>query len=149
LNLFLIGGIGNRVLSDPDVSSGRDRSARPFPPGIGWVLRDLPDERRAEFEDFLQQSATQLDPARSEMFASMRKANELMASSDFNSEELAIAFADLRESNNRYQALSHEDTVQLLSQLTEEERQTALEFVQRGGPRGMGGRRSSERRPPD
>ena len=141
LNLFFIGGIGYRIVNRPDIVPERIRSARPFPPGIGWVLRDLPEERRAEFEDFLEEGAAQLNPARREMFEAQRQVNALLVGEEFDSGQVSAAFARLREASNRYQELSHEETVQLLDQLSEAERQTAVEFIQRGGPRGRGDRR--------
>jgi len=147
LNLLLVGGMSSRLLNRPDDASERGRQLRPLPPGIGWILRDLPEERRSDFAAFLEQSAAELNSARSEMFDAMRRANELMNSAEFDPDDLSAAFAELRDANTRYQVLSHEETVQLLSQLTESERQVATEFIQRRGPRGEARRRQLERRP--
>ncbi|MEQ8953373.1 MAG: periplasmic heavy metal sensor, partial [Gammaproteobacteria bacterium] len=54
---------------------------------------------------------------------------------------ISAAFADLRDASQHYQTLSHQQTVAVMQQLTAEERQAALEFIRRGGPRGNGGSR--------
>lgn len=134
INLVFVGGISYRATSDSGV--GR----RPFPPNVGWVVRDLSEERRSELEPLLQQSYEEIRPMRREMFNAQRRVNELMAAADFNSAELERAFAELRALNDRYQTISHQQTIDLLSELTETERQMAQEFVQRRGPRGRDGR---------
>ena len=69
------------------------------------------------------------------MFAAQRLVNELMSAQDFDATALNNAFADLRDANLRYQALSHEQTSLILNELSEQERQAAMEFVARRGPR--------------
>ena len=134
INLVLIGGIGYRA------SSIRDFSPRPFPPNVGWVVRDLSEERRSELEPMLRESYDEIRPMRGEMFAAQSRINELMASQSFDAEALNQAFAELRDVSERYQALSHQQTISILNELSEEERQMAMEFVQRRGPREGRGR---------
>ena len=134
INLVFVGGIGYRA------TSFREMGPRPFPPNVGWVVRDLSEERRAELEPLLQQSYQEILPMRREMFEAQRRVNELMASTDFDSTALEQAFTELRALNERYQTLSHQQTISLLAELTEAERQMAQEFVQRRGPRGRDGR---------
>ncbi|MEQ8953215.1 MAG: hypothetical protein RL120_03715, partial [Gammaproteobacteria bacterium] len=50
VNLLLLGGIGYRMLSLPEPG------IRPFPPGVGWVTRDLSDARRSELAPLLDAS---------------------------------------------------------------------------------------------
>ena len=64
-----------------------------------------------------------------------RQVNELMSAQPFDGDALNAAFADLRDASIRYQALSHDQTSDILALLSEEERQAAMEFVQRRGPR--------------
>ena len=142
INLFFVGGIAYRV-----ANSDGERFGRPLPPNVGWVVRDLEESRRSELEPQLRESFAEINPIRREMMNAQRQVNELMSAQPFDANALNIAFTALRDANMRYQALSHEETVQLLSQLTEEERKTANAFIQRGGPRGMGDRRQSDRRP--
>ena len=140
VNLFFIGGIGYRA------SRFQEFSGRPFPPNVGWIVRDLSEERRSELGSFLERSAAEIGPMRGQMFAAQRQVNQLMAAPEFDSAAINRAFAELRDVNLRYQALSHEQSVALLNELTAQERQMALEFVNRRGPRdGREGFRSGQR----
>ena len=130
VNLIFIGGIAYRA------SNFRGMAPRPFPPNISWTVRDLSEARQTELAPMLEQSNEQIRPMRAEMFTSQRRVNELMASDSFDAEALNQAFNELRAASNRYQQLSHQQTITLLSELSEEERRTAQEFVQRRGPRG-------------
>ena len=129
VNLVFIGGIGYRT------SNTREFGTRPFPPNVGWVVRDLSEERRIELEPLLEQSYSEIGPIRREMGQAQRRVNELMASDTFDAQALGQAFTALREANERYQSLSHQQTITLLNELSEEERQIAQKFVQRRGPR--------------
>lgn len=130
INLFLVGGIAMRINNARDYSQ-----ARPFPPNVGWIIRDLEESRQEELAELLQPLGDQVQPFRRAMMESQREVNRLMSSSDFDEGELNEAFATLRETAQAYTAITHEQTLLVLSQLTEEERQAATEFVQRRGPR--------------
>lgn len=157
INLFFVGGIAYRVANFQG-----ERSGRPLPPNVGWVVRDLEESRRSELEPQLRASFEEIDPIRREMINAQRQVNDLMSAQPFDANSLNAAFTALREASIRYQALSHEQTSEMLGLLSEEERQAALEFVQRRGPRdgrdsfrgrdsgpGPGGPRGPEgRRPP-
>jgi uncharacterized membrane protein len=129
INLVFVGGISYRA------SSIQDFGPRPFPPNVGWVVRDLSEERRSELDPILRQSYDEIRPIRGEMFQAQRRVNELMASASFDAEALDQAFAELRDAGERYQTLSHQQTIAIFNELTEEERQMAQQFVQRRGPR--------------
>ncbi len=130
INLVFIGGISYRI------SAFRDAPLRPFPPNIGWAVRDLSEERQTELAPILDASNEEMLPIRAEMFQTTRLVYELMRSDDFKAEELRAAFLELRNASNRYQELSHEQSIALFSELTDEERRVAQEFTQRRGPRG-------------
>lgn len=130
INLFFIGGIAYRVANFQG-----ERSGRPLPPNVGWVVRDLDESRRTELEPQLRASFEEINPIRREMIEAQRQVNSLMSAQPFDAAALDAAFAALREANIRYQSLSHEQTSELFGLLTEEERLAALEFVQRRGPR--------------
>lgn len=130
INLFFVGGIAYRV-----ANFQTERSGRPLPPNVGWVVRDLEESRRSELEPQLRESFAEIDPIRRDMMNTQRQVNELMSAQPFNANALNAAFAELREASIRYQALSHEQTSEILGLLSEDERQAALEFVQRRGPR--------------
>lgn len=130
INLFLLGGIGNRMSTVQEI-----RETRPFPPNIGWIVRDLSAERQAELMSTLEPLGEEIFPLRRAMFEAQRTVNELMAATDYNETALRDAFVELRAASEAYTSLSHQQTAAVLSQLTEEERRVAMEFVQRRGPR--------------
>ena len=140
VNLFFIGAIGYQAYRFQEFSG------RPFPPNVGWIVRDLSEERRTELASFRERSAEEIGPMRGQMFAAQRQVNQLMAAPEFDSAAINRAFAELRDVNLRYQALSHEQSIALLNALTTQERQMALEFLNRRGPRdGRDGFRGRER----
>ena len=130
INLFFVGGIAYRV-----ANFDGEEFSRPLPPNIGWVVRDLEESRRSELEPQLRQSFAEIFSIRREMMRAQRQVNDLISAQQFDANALNVAFASLREANIRYQALSHDQTSEILALLSEEERQAALEFVQRRGPR--------------
>ena len=130
INLVFIGGIGYRALAL------QEPPLRPLPPSIGWTIRDLSEERQTELRPKLQASNDDIRPLRGEVFQAMHRVNALMRADDFDTKEIEEAFRQLRSSSSRYQELSHKQSINLLSELTREERLTAQEFVQRRGPRG-------------
>jgi uncharacterized membrane protein len=129
VNLFLVGGIVYRVAFQPEFGP------RPLPRNVSWIVRDLSQDRQQELQPLLESNRQESESLRREMFNAQRRINELMASSNFDSEELNLAFTQLRNSGNDYQAMSHQQTVDILSRLTEDERKLAQEFLQRRGPR--------------
>ncbi len=147
VNLFFIGGVGYRMAQMPE-----RREARPLPPNLGWIVRDLSENRREQLSDELRASAAQILPLRRAVFASQRRVNELMAAPDFDAAALQQAFSELREASNRYQQATQEQTVIILAELTPEERQSARDFVRRRGTRdgsdGPGRPRPPGDRPP-
>lgn len=134
VNLFFFGGIISRTRNSPSFGM------RPFPPNIGWIVRDLSEERRSELTALLQVSADDINMLRREMFDAQANINEIMSADEFDSAALESAFNRLRETNSRYQAMSHSQSIDLLSQLSTEERTMALEFIHRRGPRDSGRR---------
>lgn len=130
INLFLIGGIAMRMSSMRDFAN-----SRPFPPNVGWIIRDLEESRQQELREIVQPLGEEISPYRRDMFEAQRRVNQLMSATDFDAEELEAAFSELREAAQNYTSLTHEQTLQVLNLLTEEERRTAMEFIQRRGPR--------------
>ncbi len=130
INLFLLGGIAIRIANMPDF-----RESRPIPPNIGWVIRDLEDDRQAELMETLRPFAEQVAPLRRAMFEAQRDVNRLMSAAEYDEDALNEAFSRLREASQAYTSLSHTQTISLFSQLTEDERKAATDFVRRRGPR--------------
>lgn len=130
INLFLLGGIGIRMSTVQEI-----REARPLPPNIGWIVRDLSPERQEELAAVLEPLGEEIFPYRRAVFEAQRKVNNLMAAADYDEQALEQAFAELRAASETYTALSHQQTAMVLDQLTAAERQVATEFIQRRGPR--------------
>ncbi len=145
INLFLIGGIATRINNQRDY----DRS-RPFPPNVGWIIRDLDENRQQELSEVLAPLGDEISPYRRAMFEAQRNVNQLMGAAEYDAAALDAAFTELREAAQAYTAITHEQTLAVLGELTEEERQAAMEFVQRRGPRdGRDGFRGPGSRGPD
>jgi uncharacterized membrane protein len=145
INLIFIGGMATRYFSMEDRAG-----SRPLPPNVGWIVRDLSEERRQELAPVLRQSFEESMPVRREMFAAQRRVNRLMSAQPFDDAALELAFQQLRELNIGYQQLSHQQTGIILNELSDEERRAAMEFVQRRGPRdGRDGFRGGDGQPTD
>lgn len=129
MNLFFIGGIAYRL------ASPRDWGPRPVPPNIDWVLRDLPESRQAELAPLIGNELKSNLVSRRDMFRAQREINRLISAENFDPQALSRAFEDLRQLSLEYQAISHEQMVALISALSPAERETALAFMQRRGPR--------------
>lgn len=129
-NLLFAAGIASRIFGNQGEQSGR-----PLPPNVGWIVRDLDEQRRTELAPQLQASFEEVNPLRRELMSAQRNVNNLMQAQPFDAAALEEAFATLRATNIRYQELSHAQTSELLQLLSEEERVAALDFVKRRGPR--------------
>ncbi|HDZ10344.1 periplasmic heavy metal sensor [Pseudohongiella sp.] len=121
LNLFFVGAIGARMLDH------RDRSSTP--PSLGWILRDLEPQLQASLRPQLQQYGESLRPVRGQMFRAQREVNRLLAQDALDKEAILVAFEELRQINLRYQQLSHEGTLAVVSQLAPEQRSRVFRFM--------------------
>lgn len=121
LNLFFVGAIGARMLDR------RERSSTP--PSLGWILRDLEPQLQASLRPQLQEYGESLRPVRGQMFRAQREVNRLLAQDPMDDEAILAAFAELRQINLRYQQLSHEQTLAVISQLAPEQRSRVFRFM--------------------
>ena len=139
LNLFFVGAIGARMLSRDD--GGR----RSTPPSLGWILRDLDPQLQESLRPQLQQYGESLRPVRGQMFRAQRDVNRLLVEDPMDEEAILAAFAKLREINLRYQQMSHEQTLAVISQLAPEQRSRVFRFMSgRRNPMEGGGFRHSD-----
>ena len=106
INLFLLGGIAMRMSSFRDFAQ-----SRPFPPNVGWIVRDLDEARQQELLQTLEPLGEEIEPYRRAMFMAQRTVNQLMSAPEYDSEELAAAFSELREAAQEYTALTHQQTL--------------------------------------
>jgi uncharacterized membrane protein len=147
LNLFFVGALAARYL---------DRAQRPVePPTMRWLMRDLESATRERLQPQMGSYAETLRPLRGEMFRAQRRVNALLAAEPLNQQAVEQAFVRLREANLRYQALSHQQLVQVLAQLSGEQRVRAMRFMSdrrspdggRGNNRDTGGNLTRDARP--
>lgn len=138
LNLFFVGGIAARFtlgLGAPDASN------RPLPPTLSWITNDLEPERRRELRDSLRQRTRESRDARANLAQRQRETTRLMLAEPFDQAALAAAFAELRDASDAYQTIAHRQTAAVLGELSSEERQRAVQFLARRGPREENGGR--------
>jgi len=106
VNLFLIGGIAIRINNVRDYTQ-----ARPFPPNVGWIIRDLDEARQEELAELLEPLGEQVEPFRRAMMDAQLQVNRLMSSSNLSEAELSNAFNKLRDAAQAYTAITHGDAV--------------------------------------
>lgn len=133
LNLFFIGAIAFRAYMMNGVNTPM---ARPLPPSMNWLISDLDPGRRRELQEKMQSHAMQGRTARTGMLQAQRRSNQLMASEILDRPALEDSLTQLRSATDAYQRLAHQQMVNLLAELSAEERATAMRFLQRRGPRG-------------
>ena len=138
INLIFIGGLGIRAMSFAE------RNHRPIPSNVGWAIRSLSADRSNQLMSSLNiptnNQNLSIAAARSNMIKAQRDANEVMRSPNFEEDTLRDALSALRTSNMQYQELSHEQMTLLFSKMTDQERETASDFLNRVGTRRSQGR---------
>ena len=138
INLVFIGGLGFRAMSFAE------RNHRPISSNLGWAIRGLSAERSNQLMSSLNLPVNNqnlsIAAARSNMIKAQRDANEVMRSPNFQEDTLRDALSALRTSNMQYQELSHEQMTLLFSKMTDQERETASDFLNRVGTRRSQGR---------
>lgn len=136
LNLFFVGAMGARMMNH------RDRTSTP--PSLGWILRDLEPEIQESLRPQLQQYGESLRPVRGQMFRAQRAVNHLLMQDPLDEEAILAAFEELRQISLRYQEMSHEQTLAVISQLAPEQRSRVFRFMSgRRNPMDGGGFRRS------
>lgn len=141
LNLFFIGGIATRFAFGPGMPAA---SNQPLPPTLGWIVNDLEPARRSELRGVMLQGVREAREARARVGLSQRETTRLMQASPFDQTALKEAFAELRSASNDFQEIAHRQTAAALSKLSPEERERAVQFLARRGPR----ERNFDGRPP-
>jgi uncharacterized membrane protein len=128
-NLFFVGGIAVQMLGQ------NDSQFRPFPPNIAWIVRDLSAQRRTELTPIIETNSEVIRPLRVAIFETQGRVNRLMSEQSLDVDAISQAFAEMRAANVRYQEVSHQQSVSLMAQLSESEREQALQFLDRRGPK--------------
>ena len=119
-----------------------------MPANLGWIVRDLDSETRQRLRPQLVQYGEQMRPMRGQMFRAQREVNRLMTMDPLDKEAVLAAFDRLRAANIAYQEITHEQTIGVFQQLSAEQRQRALRFInERRNPTDPGPTRSRESSP--
>jgi len=122
LNLFLIGVLVTSAMNRPEPVAAA-------PAGLGRMVQELEPELRQTLQPQLQSFGEDIRPLRGHMFRAQREVNQLLAQDPLDRDAVLTAFEELRQTNMRYQRLSHEQMVMLLAQLEPAQRQRALRFM--------------------
>ncbi len=122
LNLLVFGGITARILIDPD--------GRPLPPNLGWILDDLDAETLARLEPRMGDYRAAMRPLRGDIFRAQMTVNALLTDEQLDEEALNAAFDELRDVAMRYLEITQEQTVEIFSQITPQQRIHAMSFMQ-------------------
>lgn len=122
LNLLVFGGMAARMLTSPN--------GRPLPPNLSWALSELDAQTQTRLRPALEQYSDEMRPVRGALFQAQRKVNTLLTEDPLNKEAIAQAFDILRATGLEYQELSHRQTVSLFTQLSPQQRVSAMRFIQ-------------------
>lgn len=121
LNLLVFGGIAARILIDPN--------GRPLPQNLSWILDDLDEATLARLEPRMDEYRDAMRPLRGEIFRAQVGVNGLLTEEQLDEEALNAAFDELREVAMRYLEITQQQTVEIFTQITPEQRVHAMSFM--------------------
>ncbi|MCZ6644431.1 MAG: periplasmic heavy metal sensor [Gammaproteobacteria bacterium] len=136
---FFIGRASNldlhRTLMDPTL-------------GFSRVLRQLPDERRAELRPLIRRHFRGMRPSLGGIRQAQSELNEALTADPFDAQRLAVALEQFREHLADNQMASHDSLVALVAALEPGERRLLVESMRRGMFDRRDRRQAPSRRPP-
>jgi len=123
LNLLFIGGlIGRSVFGGPPGH---------LPNHMGWMLRNLSDEKRKELRPQLKERSGSLRTVRQEMRDARQRLSSAIMEEPLDEKALNLALKDLRSASNKFQVVTHENMSTILKEMKLEDRGKALKFLSR------------------
>ena len=123
LNLLFIGGlIGRSVFGGPPGH---------LPNHMGWMLRNLSDEKRKELRPQLKERSGSLRTVRQEMRDARQRLSSAIMEEPLDEKALNLALKDLRSASNKFQVVTHENMSSILKEMKLEDREKALKFLSR------------------
>jgi uncharacterized membrane protein len=123
LNLLFIGGlIGRSVFGGPPGH---------LPNHMGWMLRNLSDEKRKELRPQLKERSGSLRTVRQEMRDARQRLSSAIMEEPLDEKALNLALKDLRSASNKFQVVTHENMSTILKEMKLEDREKALKFLSR------------------
>ena len=141
LNLVLVGGMIGRFMMGPP--------HRSMPEHLGWMLRGLDADRRAELRPDIVAHARKVLPLRREMRDAQEAFEAVLLDPEMSEKQLEAALDRVRNAFEAYQAASHEEMVTVLKQLDADERKQVVSYLHRHRPGRDERREHGERRGPD
>ena len=123
LNLLFIGGlIGRSIFGGPPGH---------LPNHMGWMLRNLSDEKRKELRPQLKERSGSLRTVRQEMRDARQRLSSAIMEEPLDEKALNLALKDLRSASNKFQIVTHENMSTILKEMKLEDREKALKFLSR------------------
>ena len=123
LNLLFIGGlIGRSVFGGPPGH---------LPNHMGWMLRNLSDEKRKQLRPQLKERSGSLRTVRQEMRDARQRLSSAIMEEPLDEKALNLALKDLRSASNKFQIVTHENMSTILKEMKLEDREKALKFLSR------------------
>ena len=123
LNLLFIGGlIGRSLFGGPPGH---------LPNHMGWMLRNLSDEKRKELRPQLKERSGSLRTVRQEMRDARQRLSSAIMEEPLDEKALNLALKDLRSASNKFQVVTHENMSTILKEMKLEDREKALKFLSR------------------
>jgi uncharacterized membrane protein len=123
LNLLFIGGlIGRSVFGGPPGH---------LPNHMGWMLRNLSDEKRKQLRPQLKERSGSLRTVRQEMRDARQRLSSAIMQEPLDEKALNLALKDLRSASNKFQVVTHENMSTILKEMKLEDREKALKFLSR------------------
>ena len=121
LNLLFIGGlIGRSIFGGPPGH---------LPNHMGWMLRNLSDEKRKELRPQLKERSGSLRTVRQEMRDARQRLSSAIMEEPLDEKALNLALKDLRSASNKFQIVTHENMSTILKEMKLEDREKALKFL--------------------
>ena len=123
LNLLFIGGlIGRSIFGGPPGH---------LPNHMGWMLRNLSDEKRKDLRPQLKERSGSLRTVRQEMRQARQRLSAAIREEPLDERALQLALKDLRSASNKFQVVTHENMSTILKEMSLEDREKALKFLSR------------------
>jgi uncharacterized membrane protein len=104
------------------------------PPPMAWAARELEPEVQQMLRSRMRKMLPSVRPLRREIRSANLEVRRAMGRDEFDREVAGAALARMRAATNRYQALLHENLIEVAAELPVEQRATLLRAaLNRGG----------------
>lgn len=141
VNLLFIGAILGRISSGVPLS-------RPFPPHLGWVLRNVDPDTRESLEPQLRKLARSSMPIRRHLRESQEAVIRLLLQDPLDQAALALGMDELRKYSSESQREMHRSLIAIMGELNLEQRKQVMNFLNRNWREEMRGRHRNHPPPP-